>query len=138
MSGSAGFSLGLMDAERRHRSLFAVELDARDADSGELLAMSDQLLVLLLALELEDQDLVAATLLHHFTGDAGALRVGGKVVAANSQDVGKLDRALAVGRLLDLDHVARGDTVLLAAGADDCVHRSLQIFTARGLKTAKL
>src|SRR4051812_39540713 len=100
--------------------------------------MSDQFLVLLLALELEDEDLVAPAFFHHLTGDAGATGGGGKLVAADGKNVGKLDGALAVGRLLDLDHVAGGDTVLLAAGADDCVHRNLQIFTARGLKTAKL
>src|SRR5438045_6295583 len=49
----SAFGLCFMDAERRHGSLFAVELDAGDADGGELLAMSDQLLVLLLALALE-------------------------------------------------------------------------------------
>src|SRR3954465_8195773 len=48
--GSSAFSLGLVDAERRDRSFFAIEFNAGDADRGELLAMSDQLLVLLLAL----------------------------------------------------------------------------------------
>src|SRR5437868_14237076 len=127
-----------MDAERRHGSLFAVELNAGDADRGELLAMSDQLLVLLLALELENQDLVAAALFHHLASNARALGIGGKSLAADRQHVGKFNVAAAVLGLLDLDHVARGDTVLLAAGADDCVHRSLQIFTARDLKSAKL
>src|SRR5438128_772743 len=57
--GSGAFGLGFVNAERRDRCFLAVELDAGDADGGELLTMSDQLLVLLLALELEDQDLVA-------------------------------------------------------------------------------
>src|SRR5437868_6652379 len=121
-----------MDAKRRDRSLFAVELDAGDADRGELLAMSDQLLVLLLALELKDQDLVAATFFHHLAGDAGAFGVGGKVIVADGENVGEFDLALAVRRLLDFDHVAGGDTVLLAAGADDCVHmKSPNIHRAR-------
>src|SRR5438270_6129682 len=93
--------------------------------------MSDQLLVLLLALELENQDFVAATLFNHLAGNACALGIGGKSLAADRQHVGKFDVAAAVLRLFDLDHVAGGDAVLLAAGADDCVHRSLQSFTAR-------
>src|SRR6266850_5952486 len=135
--GGGAFSFGFVDAECRNRSLFAVELDAGDADRSELLAMSDQLFVLLLALKLEDQDLVAAALFHHLAGDASALGVGRKGVAADGQNVGELDRAAAMLRLFDLDHVAGGDTVLLAAGADDCVHRTLQMVTARDSKTTK-
>src|SRR5215813_10356709 len=90
--------------------------------------MSLALVVTGLVLELVDPDLRALGVGDDLGGHRhlGKLRrVGHQVVTVDEQD--GLQRQLVTGRtgeLLDLDHVALGDLVLLAAGLDDRVHRT--------------
>ncbi len=49
--------------------VLAVHIDAEDFHGGVGLAMSVQLFVLLLALKVEDENLVAAAMLDHLSGD---------------------------------------------------------------------
>src|SRR5262249_28965274 len=77
---------------------------------------------------LERDHLGAAGLLDHLAGDRGTRdrgRADRNVVAAHDKHLAKLDEV--AGRALDLvdrDHILLGDPVLLAAGLDDCEHRS--------------
>src|SRR5262249_40129587 len=77
---------------------------------------------------LEGDDLRPASLLEDFGGDRGTGNgwlTQGDAVAAHHQDLTELHDL--PGRALDLvnlDHVLGGDAVLLAAGSDDCEHRS--------------
>src|SRR6266850_2068479 len=88
--------------------------------------MSAQLLILLFALVVEDEDLLAASLVDDFAGDArfrsgiyNTARLG-----RNREHVGKFDAAIGAIDLLDPDHVSRGHLVLLATSADHRVHNS--------------
>ena len=67
-AASTFFSLGFFLGQLGRRELLPVKRDLGDAHGGESLPMSAQLLVLLLALVVEDQNLRAATLLHDFAG----------------------------------------------------------------------
>jgi hypothetical protein len=69
---------------------------------------------LLLALQLEDEDLVAASLAQNLGGDLRAAEIFGELalLAREGEDVGELDLALFVGRALDLERVAGSDAVL--------------------------
>ncbi len=86
--------------------------------------MALHLLVLLLALQLEDQDLVAAA----FADDgcehlgAGELLLELALFCADSQYVGELDCAVLVCQRLNLQRLAGRDQILFTTGADDCVH----------------
>ena len=111
------FSLCFLEA-------LAVDEDLVDLDLDEVLAVALHFLVLLLALELEDEDLFAAT-----EGDDGGENLGAGEVglelalfAADGEDVGELDVAVLVGGGFNLQLLARRDQILFAAGADDCVH----------------
>src|SRR5207247_6372546 len=60
---------------------------------------------------------------HRDGGQRG--RVGDQVLAVDEEHRGERDLVTGLAReLLDLDHVAFGDLVLLAAGLDDRVHRT--------------
>src|SRR5580698_1281271 len=110
----------------------AADEDLVDLDFNEALAMALQLLVLLLALVVEHEDLVATA----FADDLGQhLRAAQLLLkltlfAADSNNVGELERAVFVGALLNPDGIAGGYTVLLTTGANDCVH-SLKPHAAR-------
>src|SRR5216683_8323217 len=97
----------------------AVGQDLVDFDLNEVLPVALHLLVLLLALELEDQDLLAAA----FANDGGEYLCAGQVglklalFAADGEDVGELDCAVLVGSGLNLQLLAWRDQVLFAAGA---------------------
>ena len=97
-----------------------------DTDFGEALPMSALARVVLPALLLEDDDLVAATVTDDFAGDLGAAQrrnAGLDVVAVVAEeDVVELDLAAGVAdERRDLVRAAGFDTELLAAGFDDCV-----------------
>src|SRR2546421_697878 len=81
-----------------------------------------------LVLELVDPDLGALGVRDDLAGhrDLGQLgRVGDQVGTVHDQYRGQRHRVPGRGdELLDLDHVALGDLVLLAAGLDDRVHRT--------------
>src|SRR5579859_804670 len=91
--------------------------------------MTVNLLVLLLALEVEDQDLVGASGLHHLSADHGACaRADGAFLAGNRQNVIELDGVAIAGReLLNFDHVSGRNPILLSSGANDRVHNSLHL-----------
>src|ERR1039457_489106 len=86
--------------------------------------MSVQLLVLLLALEVEDQDLIGASLFDHLSADEGLRRLAELALGpANGQHFVELNVfAAGLRQLLDLNHVSGRDAILLSPGADHRVH----------------
>src|SRR5579863_1850093 len=76
---------------------------------------------------LEDQHLVGSRLLHHFGGDRSTRQHGGAYLGV--APVGDHEHLVEANlgawlsrHRLDGDEVVLGDAVLLAAGADHCVH----------------
>src|SRR5207302_1655742 len=110
--------------------LLSVERNFGDADGGEALAMSLQLLVLFLALEVEDENLIAATFFHNAADHTGAaLRFSdGPRFPGDCQYVGELDIAVLPGLLVNFNHVPGRDAKLLSPGADDRVHRLFLLY----------
>src|SRR5262245_32240055 len=97
-----------------------------DLHFGEALAMSDGLLVLLLALELEDDDFVGTVAAHN----------GGGYPAAGDEFAAVLDGCLygkfyfaahVPGQLFNADHVTGRNPVLFTACFDNRVHVILGI-----------
>src|SRR6185503_15675211 len=88
--------------------------------------MSLQLLVLLLPLEVEDQDFIAAALTHDRADDlCGRRAAEGAGIAGKRQHIAEFQSAVFVGNgLFNFDHVAGGDAILFTTGADDRVHNS--------------
>src|ERR1017187_7177416 len=104
----------------------AVGLNGLDAHLGKILPVSLQLLVLLLPLQVEDQDLVAAAFAEYFGSNLGAGRLGhGSGVAGDCEHIAELDRlGLGVGNhTLNFDYVAWSDSILLTTGANNRVHK---------------
>ena len=102
-------------------------VDGADLHLGVGLTVTLTLAVTLLGVVLEDADLLALAVLHDSGLHAGALHngsaEGGLLAVDDGQDLVKLHgRAGFLVQLLDVDHVALGDLVLLAAGNDDSVH----------------
>src|SRR5258708_39706426 len=87
--------------------------------------MSTQLLVLLLALVMEDQDLLTASLLDDLAGYQcpRARRQHAACLGRNRQHVTELHPAILVFLRFHPDHVARGNTILLSTCADHRVHK---------------
>src|SRR5262245_38480541 len=103
-------------------------LDVGDLDAGQLLPVTLPLVVAGLVLELVDLDLGALGLGDDLAGhrDLGQrVGVGGDGPFVDDEQRGEreLGARLTV-ELLNLDDVANGDLVLLAAGLDDRVHRT--------------
>src|SRR5262249_50625883 len=100
--------------------------DAGDLDLRQRLTMPLPLVVTGLALELVDTDLRSLDVPDQLRRDRGSGqlgRVGHQGVAVDEEHRRELDGVAGLpGRLLDLEHVALGDPVLLAAGLDDRVH----------------
>ena len=89
--------------------------------------MALTLAVTLLGVVLEDADLLALAVLDDLALHRGALHhgsaEGGLVAVHDGQDLVKLHGVAGfLVQLLDVDHVALGHLVLLAASHDDCVH----------------
>jgi len=89
--------------------------------------MTLTLTITLLGVVLEDADLLALAVLHDGSLDRSTLNNGGTegcvLAVQDSQDLLKLDGFAGLdGQLLDEEHVALCDLVLLTAGHDDCVH----------------
>src|SRR3954469_3061037 len=109
-----------------HGILASAESDVVDADFREALPVTLLLRVVLPALHLEDDDLVAETVLDDLAGGLGArqgrdARLHGLAIAAE-QDVVELDRPTGLAHERgEAVFLARLDTELLAAGANDCV-----------------
>src|SRR5215813_2339846 len=121
------------------RGLLAVGQDLGDAEDREVLAVAVLAAVVVPALLLEDQHLVALALGDDGGADAGAAYERGAdgdlVAVAEHQDLAELDDlAGSAGQALDLDHVVGGDPVLLAAGADDCEHFTEAEQCAKGMR----
>src|SRR5580692_9328767 len=94
----------------------AVHLNFADAYLREALAVALQLLVLLLPLEVEDQNLVAAPFGDHGAEHFGGLRLYERSgIAGEGENVAKFNRAV-LGRLdrFDLHDVAGSNPVLLS------------------------
>src|SRR5215211_7731577 len=102
-------------------------LDAGDLDLGQLLTVTLTLVVTGLVLELVDPDLRALGVGHDLTGDRERRELVGLVGDVLAVDHEQRRQGEGVARLalelLDLDDVAHGHLVLLAAGLDDGVHR---------------
>src|SRR6185369_4833884 len=96
-----------------------------DLHRGETLTMAGLATRALTLAELEDDKLRAATVLHDLAFDrrAGNLRCAElRGVAADHQHVVELDFVAGVAsQELHLNGVAFGNSVLLTAGADNCV-----------------
>src|SRR5512138_407498 len=108
-----------------------LRLDSGDAHVGVELTVRALPLVVLAAAELDDDLLVALAVLGN---DARNLAAGQQRRAdldvgalADEQDLVELDGGAGFGRqLLDANHVAFGDAILLAARRNDRVHVLLQ------------
>src|SRR3954452_7677331 len=101
--------------------------DVGDLDLGVLLAVTLALLVAGLVLVLLDHDLRTLGGAEHLDGHDGLVEPGGgHRVAVDGHHDGQGER-LADGHvgLVDLDDVAHGNLLLLAASAHDRVHRGL-------------
>ena len=91
--------------------------------------------VTLLGIVLEDADLLALAVLHDLGLHGSALHNGGAegslLTVDDGQDLLELHGiASLVVQLLDVDHIALGHLVLLAASHDNCVH-SFQLLHLR-------
>src|SRR5947207_3123408 len=106
--------------------LLPVESDLGDAHLGKGLAVSLKLLVLLLALVVEDQDLVVAALFEHLAADPGAIALGATDLAlfgADGQHIGELHLAFFGSLFFNANYVPGRDTILFSPGADDREHK---------------
>src|SRR6266852_6325717 len=106
-------------------------LDLGDEDRRHDLAMPAVPAVVLPALELDHEDLAALLLGNYLARDLrGGERLGlhgDLAVIAHQEHLGELHRrAGLLVEALDLDHLARGDPVLLPACRDDGFHRKIR------------
>ena len=103
-------------------------LDVPDDDFGEILSVSAHLAIVLLALVLEHENLICASLLDDFGGDSCPDDVGvsefcGGVVSSDGYDFVEDD--LCAGftvEAFDSELVADLCAVLFSAGLDNCIH----------------
>src|SRR5215207_5869341 len=104
-------------------------LDAGHLHLGQRLAVTEAAVVAGLVLEVVDADLGTLGVRDDLAGhrDLGQrVRVGGDVLAVNQQERRQRDAGTRLADdLLDLDDVADRHLVLLSAGLDDGVHRTL-------------
>src|SRR6187402_3473484 len=98
---------------------------SRDLHRREALAMTGLAARTLALAELEDDQLGPAALLHDLTLDCSTCNLGGaelRRIAADHQHVVELHLIAGIaGEELHLNGVALRNSVLLSAGADDCV-----------------
>src|SRR3954453_12378079 len=102
-------------------------LYAGDPQRAERLTVALPLVVAGLVAELVNDDLGALAVLDDLGGDPRCAELGGVgghgALVVDEQDRGERDRlARSGGEAVDLQRVADGDAVLVAAGADDRVH----------------
>src|SRR5260221_88612 len=144
LRGSLGFScycrfclLRFAGRQVRSGEALAVECDLSNSYRGKRLPMSINLLVLLLALEMEDQNLVRAAAFHDLAADhCACARADGALLAGNGKNVIELNGiAVSGGALFQLFKLPRCDAVLFPPGANYRVHNSLhRPFKALGRK----
>ena len=114
----------------------AVGHDGLNAHFGKVLPVALKLLVLLLALEVEDQNLIAAPLAEDFGCDGGRGWFGKRSgFTGNCKHIAELNGRTSRGNALNLKNVARRDSILLASGANHCVHNKSS--GAMGPKTGR-
>src|SRR6267143_3564709 len=112
-----------------------IKCNLGDADCSIVLPVSTELLVLLLALVVEDQYLLAASLLDDLAGYERSRPRGQHAarLGRNRQHVTELDLSVLVFLRFHPDHVARGNTILLSTCADHRVHKlSFVLLWGRG------
>src|SRR5271166_2511993 len=111
------------------RMVRSVHVDAGDFHGGVRLTMPIQLLVLFLALVVEDQNLVGAALLDHLAGDERLRRLAQFALgAAERQHLVELHGfSASLRQFLDLNNVAGCDAILLSPGADHRVHGNASV-----------
>src|ERR1700687_3174823 len=111
-----------------------------DADRRIILPVTTQLLVLLLALVVENQNLLAASLLDDLASyeRPRPRRTSRARLGQTRQHVTELDLPVLVFLCFYPDHVARGDTILLSSCADPRVHKlSFVLVWGRGFDLSK-
>ena len=121
--------------------LLPVESDLGDADGGVVLAMSAQLLVLLLALVMENEDFRAAALLRRFRRSRARRIADGDLPSAPETASTSLNStwpSVPVAWLLHSNHIAGRHPVLLTTGADDRVHTHASVKTPLPRRTRAL
>src|SRR5215469_9193395 len=119
------YPLGLRFLLRKFRGFKALSAkrDLPDAHGRVRLPMPAQLLVLFLALVVEDQDLCAAPFFHHFAHHARVRLIADLPFFARHGHHGEFHLTVAAGpHFLHPDHIARRHPVLLPTGADNRVH----------------
>src|SRR6478609_8411212 len=116
------------------------EGDVGDLDLGVLLAVTLALLVAGLVLVLLDDDLRALGAAGDLDGHARLVEAGrGDLVAVDDHHHRKGEGVTGGSHRVDLDDVAHGNLLLLAATAHDCVHgESLSSIRTTGLRTGAL
>src|SRR5581483_6636097 len=125
-----GFSLGKL----RSGEALSVERDLGNPHCGERLPVAAQLLVLLLALVVEHEDLIATSLLDNFAYHASfRLRLADLPrFTRHRQHIAKLHLLVAaVALALDFDHIAGRYPVLLSTRANDGVHTRASVRSIR-------
>jgi len=94
--------------------------------------MALPLQVVLAPFELDDPYLVMFPVSGHFCRHLGALKIGlanlNRIAVGQHEHVREIKgRALVDVELLDGQEIALGDTVLLTASFDDCVHDNVEM-----------
>src|SRR5579859_6275822 len=103
----------------------AVERDLGDPYRGKRLAMPVNLLVLLFALEVEDENFVGLAAFHHLSAnDSAGAGTDSAFLPGHSQNVIEFNHvAISGGQLLNFHYVAGCDAVLFPPGANYRVHK---------------
>src|SRR5579864_5576677 len=117
--------LGHLLGKIRSRELLTVKRNFCNPHRRIALTMSAQLLVLLLAFVMEDEDFLLAALLDHVAGhQRSGLRLADPAIARrNRQHIAELNATVGASTLaLHADHIAGRNPVLLPTCADDRVH----------------
>src|SRR5262245_49706033 len=108
--------------------------DVLDANGGFVLAVAPLAPRVLAPPLFESDNFGGASLFDDFGGYLGAGNGGGAElgrVAAEHQHLAEFDGGASLaGHLFDLEHIVRGDAVLLAAGLNDSVHGNVLRFAA--------
>src|SRR5580704_779058 len=123
--------LGFLFRKLRRLETLPIECNLGDAHRGERLSMSTQLLVLFLALVMEDENFLGASLLDDLAAHvrAGLRQANLTIAAGNRQHIAELDFAVCIGLGLQANHISGRHSVLLSTGADDRVHTYASIKT---------
>src|SRR5205807_491939 len=117
--------LRLLLFQLRGLKALPVKSNLRDAHSAEGLPVPAQLLILLLAFVVENQNLRSAAFFHEFADDPRSrLRLRNLSFATrHSQYLGELHLAISArGQLLHSNHIPGRHPVLLSTSADNRVH----------------